>query len=120
MIRHIILFKVKSNVSDNEIESAVAKMCALKGKLSGLLSCVGGECQFHDEKSTSFFSSAVSHSITMDFKNKIARDIFLNDPITNPAKDAIVNIATFGYQDIVGFDMDDSSNTPIEDWSNSK
>jgi uncharacterized protein (DUF1330 family) len=109
MIRHIILFKVNPDVSEHLTESAIKNMCALKDKLPGILEIVGGQCQFHNEKSTHFFSGAVSHSIIIDFEDKNALNTFFNDPITHPAKNDIVNIAEGEYAGIVGFDLNKST-----------
>ena len=73
--------------------------------MPGILSIVAGECHFHDDKSTDFFSKGVSHAISIDFQDQASLDKFFNDHITHPAKNAIVNISEGGYQGIVGFDL---------------
>lgn len=105
MIRHTILFKLKPSVTAEQLDSAINGICDLKNKLDGILSIIAGECYFHDEKSTEFFSDAVSHGISIDFVDRAALDRFFKDPITHSAKNAIVNISEGGYQGIVGFDF---------------
>lgn len=107
MIRHTILFKLRSHVTLDELDSAINGICELKNKLEGMLSIVAGECYFQDDKSTSFFSEAVSHGISIDFVDQTALERFFKDPITHPAKDAIVKIAEGGYDGIIGFDFVD-------------
>lgn len=106
MIRHTILFKVKQSVSKNEIDSALQSFQLLENKLSGISSIVSGECFFHDEKSTRFFMDGVSHAVSIDFKDKAALQQFFEDPVTHPAKNAVVNVAEGGYEAIVGFDLE--------------
>lgn len=104
MIRHTVLFKVKAGTPNQVIESAITDFLALKNKLPGILSISGGKCHFHEQKSKDAFEAIFTHGFSMDFKDQSAYDTFLNDPVTHPAKDAIVNIAEGGYEGIVGFD----------------
>lgn len=107
MIRHTILFKLKPNVTVETIDHAINSMCNLKNKLPGILRVIAGECYFHDDKSTAFFSEGISHGISIDFDDQSALDQFFKDPITHPAKNEIISIADGGYEGIVGFDFID-------------
>ena len=107
MIRHTILFKMKSTTSAEEIDHAINSMCDLQNKLPGILRIIAGECYFHDDKSTSFFSEGLSHGISIDFVDQNALDRFFKDSLAHPAKDEIVNIAEGGYEGIIGFDFID-------------
>jgi hypothetical protein len=111
MIRHTILFKVKSNVSTQMVENALTDMEALKHTLPGILTIITGKCRYHDDlhdqKSTNFFVDSVSHAISIDFADQDALNQFFKDPITHPAKEGIVNIAEGGYEGLVGFDLED-------------
>jgi hypothetical protein len=107
MIRHTILFKVKSGVSIQVIESMLKEMQALKNKLPGIISITCGECHFHDEKSTHFFSDSLSHAISIDFENQNSLNQFFTDSITHPVKSSIINMAEGGHEGLVGFDLID-------------
>ena len=113
MIRHNILFKVKSDVLADTIAEAINSMCALQAMLPGIFSIIGDECQFHDDKSIAFFTHDIAHGathcISIDFTDQQALDEFFNNPITHPAKKAIVDITENGYDGIVGFDLENSS-----------
>jgi len=87
------------------IDDAINAMCELQNTLSGIFSIVAGECHFHDDKSTQFFTDGVSHAISIDFQDQASLDRFFNDAVTHPAKDGIVSISEGGYQGIVGFDL---------------
>jgi hypothetical protein len=106
MIRHTILFKVKSTVSNDEIHHALAAMKSLGNSLTGIFAIYSGECHFHDVKSRIFFSHAISHAISIDFIDKNALDNFFNNPVTHPAKNEIVKIAEGGYEGLIGFDLE--------------
>jgi Stress responsive A/B Barrel Domain len=88
MIRHTILFKTKSSVSQQAIENACANFLALKNKLPGIMIMMGGECELHEGKGGDIFT----HAFSIDFKNRDALNSFLSDPITHPAKDGIVKL----------------------------
>lgn len=101
MIRHTILFKLKSDVSKKEVEHVFADILDLAEMLPGILSITGGTCYFHEEKKSGIFS----HGFSIDFADGDARDAFINNPLTHPVKDHIVDIAVGGYEGIVGFDF---------------
>lgn len=107
MIRHTILFKLKSNTTIESVDHAINSMCDLKSKLPGIIRVVAGECYFHDEKSTEFFSEGISHGISIDFVDQNALDQFFKDSVTHPAKEAVVSVAEGGYKGIIGFDFID-------------
>ncbi len=102
MIRHTILFKAKQGISKQAADAACADFIALKNKLSGIITLIGGECDLHEGKGGNIFT----HAFSIDFKNKDAMDLFLSDPVTHPAKEGIVNIAAGGYEGLIGFDLE--------------
>lgn len=110
MIRHTILFKVKSNIANDEIQHALFMMEELQHRLSGVFAINTGECQFHDEKSKDFFThgmlQGVTHAVSIDFFDQDSLDNFFNNPITHPAKETIIRIAENGYNGIIGFDLE--------------
>lgn len=110
MIRHTILFKAKSGASNDEIDYALAGMRDLGSQLPGIFAINTGECYFHDDKSREFFASNMAqgftHAISIDFTDQQALDVFFSDPLTHPAKNAIINIAENGYDGIVGLDLE--------------
>lgn len=101
MIRHTIMFKVKPGLSEQTVASSCANFLALKSKLPGIITMMGGKCHLHEGKGGNIFT----HAFSIDFKDQEALDRFLSDPITHPAKDGIVNIADGGYAGLIGFDL---------------
>lgn len=102
MIRHTIMFKIKPGVSRQVIEDACNDFLALKNKLPGILIMMGGKCDLHEGKG----DNIVTHAFSIDFKNKDALNSFLNDPVTDPAKDGILNIVEGGYNGLLGFNLE--------------
>ena len=88
MIRHTVLFQIKPNISQDTIENALNLLFGLQKKIPGFLRVAGGKCQFHENKG----EIDCLYGFSIDFANEESYKTFLNDPITNPAKDAIINI----------------------------
>lgn len=101
MIRHNVIFKVKPGVSQEVIDNALRLLFALQKTLPGFLRVAGGKCHFHENK------GAIEnlYGFSIDFANQDAYNAFLSDPLTHPAKQAIINITVDGYKGIFGFDM---------------
>lgn len=79
----------------------ISEVLALKNKLPGILSIMGGLCDFHD----SVYPRQFTHGFSIDFKDQNALNTFFNDPITHSAKEKIVNHAAGGYDGIIGFNF---------------
>jgi hypothetical protein len=101
MIRHTVLFNLKSDVSKQEVENIFTDIINLTTKLQGILAITGGTCYFHDKNSGQPFT----HGFSIDFSDKSARDSFLNDSVTDPVKDKIINVAQGGNKGVIGFDF---------------
>jgi hypothetical protein len=101
MIRHTVLFKLKPGVTKTEVEEIFTDIIGLTAKLQGILSITGGTCYFHEQKDEQLFT----HGFSIDFANETARDSFLNDAVTHPVKDRIINISAGGRKGIIGFDF---------------
>ena len=113
MIRHNVLFKVKPTAKDEEINSAFQLLFGLKKVLPGFIRMAAGKCRFH--KNPVHVERLYGFSIDFQYEN--AYNAFLNDPITHPAKDALINIIVDGYEGIYGFDVGrviDSYPNPLE------
>ena len=101
MIRHTVLFKLKSGVSKQEVERVFTDILGLTNQLGGILSVTGGTCYFHEDNDNTLFS----HGFSIDFQDKKSRDAFLTNPITHPVQNNILNIADGGQSGIYGFDF---------------
>lgn len=101
MIRHNVLFKIKSTASNDAIDNAYRLLFGLKKHLPDILGITGGKCRFHKNRD----ESDRLYGFSIDFANEEAYKAFLNDPLTHPAKMAIINITVDGYEGIFGFDI---------------
>lgn len=113
MIRHNVLFKVKPTVKDEEIHAAFQLLFGLQKVLPGFIRMAAGRCKFFENK------GAVErlYGFSIDFEDENAYNTFLNDPVTHPAKAALIKIIVDGYEGIYGFDVGrviDSYPNPLE------
>ena len=104
MIKHTVLFKIKSDVSQDEIDKIFCKLMELKSKLPGVNSIVGGKCYFIED---SEFKLHATHGFTIDFIDEKARDNFMTNPICDDVKDHIINSIEGGYASLIGFEFRD-------------
>jgi hypothetical protein len=101
MIRHTVLFKIRSDVPKLEVEYIFRDILSLTSELSGILAITGGTCFFHERKEGQPFT----HGFSIDFTDQAARDSFLHDSIAHPIKTKIVNVADGGNKGVIGFDF---------------
>ena len=101
MIRHMVIFKIKSSVSKEAVDNAYRLLFDLQNKLTGILNITGGECHFHKTMS----DKSITHGFCIDFSDRDAYEEFLNNTITHPAKMCFVNIVADGMDGIFGFDI---------------
>ena len=74
-VRHIVLVKVRSEVPEDVVASAMAELAALVGQVPGLLSFVWG----HND-SPEAAGKAHTHGFIMEFADIVSRDAYLPDP----------------------------------------
>ncbi|HEX2184939.1 MAG TPA: Dabb family protein [Chloroflexota bacterium] len=73
--RHIVLVRVRPEVSPAEVEQAFAPLAALQGVIPGLLSFHGGP-----NTSPEGAGQGYNYGFVMDFADAAARDAYLPDP----------------------------------------
>ena len=102
MIRHTVLFKLKPDVDKLDVEKIFTDIIDLTGQLDGILAITGGTCFFYDH---SHDGQPFTHGFSIDFQDETARNSFLNDAVTHPVKNKIVNVSAGGNQGVIGFDF---------------
>lgn len=105
MIKHTVLFKMKQDVSQKEIDSIYSEIQDLKNKLPGINSIVGGKCYFIEDSEEKF---PVSHGFTIDFVDQSARDDFMTNSVCDKVKDHIIHSIEGGYESLFGFEFRDN------------
>lgn len=73
MIKHIVLLKIKPDISGGRIEEMYKNLFQLKNLISGIISISGGKNNSPEYKSKSY-----TEGFVVEFKDKNARDIYLN------------------------------------------
>ncbi len=102
MIKHTVLFKMKADVSQKEIDSIFIELKELTAKLPGANSIVGGKCHFIEDSEEKF---PVSHGFTIDFTDEKSRDNFMTNPICDDVKNHIIQSVEGGYESLFGFEF---------------
>lgn len=74
-VRHIVLVKVRTEVAESEVSSAMAELGALVGEIPGLLSFVWGR-----NDSPEAAGKSHTHGFIMEFADEASRDAYLPDP----------------------------------------
>ena len=95
MIIHIALFKFKSDISKEEIDSAMVEVRALKDKIPQVLEISAGE-------NFSKHSQDFTHAIVVKFANKEDIDSYRAHPDHKPVADKLDQIE----EDSIGIDFE--------------
>jgi hypothetical protein len=74
-VRHIVLMKVRAEVAESEVSSAMSELGALVGEIPGLLSFVWGRNDSPEAAGKSY-----THGFIMEFADEASRDAYLPDP----------------------------------------
>src|SRR5438309_2021915 len=103
MIRHIVLFRLKQDTTQKDIDAIFAELHALKGKLPGATNVVAGKC-LHGE--TRVVLQRYTHGFSIDFNDLESKTNFLKTPDANKLKAMIIeHLEGDPSHDILGFDF---------------
>jgi hypothetical protein len=92
-IRHIVLVRFRSDLTEGEIEGAFAQLAALKDVVPGMVDCHAGA-----NVSPEGLARGFTHAFTMDFADAAARDAYLPHP-DHKAAGARLRAAAAGGRD---------------------
>ena len=95
MIRHVVLFKLKSGVDASTLEQVFSALKELPNKIPGIISISAG----HDN-SPEGLQRGNTHGFTVDFINAAARDAYLPHPAHQVVGKMIVGITEGGVDGI--------------------
>ena len=101
MIRHVVLFKLKSGVESKAIEHVFCALKDLAHKIPGIISISTG----HDN-SLEGLQRGNTHGFTVDFENAAARDAYLPHPAHQAVGKMIVGITEGGVDGITVLDWE--------------
>ena len=101
MITHIVLLKIRSDVSQEDLDRVFSDLATLKTKIDGLLSFSGGPYSSHEGLSRGF-----THGFVMTFSDAEARDVYLPHPEHERVKSRILEILDGGLDGVIAFDYE--------------
>src|SRR5262249_19653019 len=101
MIHHLVLFKLKKTTTAAQSKAMLAELAALKSKIPGLLSFVGGPYSSPEGLNHGF-----THGFTMTFRDKAARDGYLTHPEHEKVKEHILPWLEGGLDGVIAFDFE--------------
>ncbi len=73
--KHIVLVKIRADVTEEEVQRAIAPLAALQGQIPGLTAFSSGPNNSPEGGTQGF-----THGFVMDFADAAARDAYLPDP----------------------------------------
>ena len=101
MIRHVVLFKLKSSVDAATVENVFSALKDLADKIPGIISISAG----HDN-SPEGLQRGNTHGFTVDFTTAAARDAYLPHPSHQAVGKMIVGITEGGVDGICVVDWE--------------
>jgi hypothetical protein len=101
MIRHVVLFKLKSGTDAQSVAQVFSALKGLQTKIPGILSIATG----HDN-SPEGLQRGHTHGFTVDFTDAAARDAYLPHPAHQAVGAMIVGITEGGVDGICVVDWD--------------
>ena len=101
MITHMVLFKIRSDVPQEQIDRVFDELSALRGKIPGVLSFAGGPYSSHEGLNRGF-----THGFSMKFTDAAARDEYLPHPEHNKVKGHVLEVLDGGLDGVLAFDFE--------------
>ena len=99
MIRHIVLVKFRSDITDSDKQAIYDKLNALRDRVSGILAA-----SFGANVSPEGFAQGFDDGFSMDFESAAARDAYLVDPEHRKVGPQLVSMLEGGRAGLLVFD----------------
>ena len=101
MIRHIVLFKLKSGIESKAVDHVFSALKDLTDKIPCIISISAGR-----DNSPEGLQRGNTHGFTVDFTNAAARDVYLPHPAHQAVGKMIVGITEGGVDGITVLDWE--------------
>lgn len=101
MITHLVLFKLRRNVQQSQVERVLAEIAGLRKKIPGLISFSGGPYS-----SPEGLNRGYTHGFAMTFQDARARDAYFPHPEHEKVKGGFLEIVEGGLDGLVAFDFE--------------
>ena len=101
MITHMVLFKVRRDVPQAEIDGIFADLAALRRRIDGITSFAGGPYASPEGLQRGF-----THGFCMTFSSTAARDAYLPHPEHEQVKARVLEALDGGVAGALAFDFE--------------
>ena len=101
MITHCVLFKIRADVPQEQIDAVFAELAGLKDKIPGILSFEGGPYSSPEGLNKGF-----THGFVMTFPDAASRDGYLPHPEHEVVKGHVLEVLDGGLDGVVAFDFE--------------
>ncbi len=101
MIRHVVLFKLRSDLDEGAATRIFTALKALQGQISGITAISTGK-----DASPEGLQRGFTHGFTVDFVDATARDAYLPNPAHQKVGAMIVGITEGGVAGITVVDWE--------------
>ena len=99
MITHVVLLRLKKDLSKNQVDHVFAEIAALRGRIPGILSFSSGPYS-----SPEGLHRGYTHGFTMTFADAAARDAYLPHPEHERVKEIVLGALDGGLDGVIAFD----------------
>jgi len=104
MVEHLVLFRFRAEVSQQQIASLFEQLRALAAEVDGICGFRGGAYS-----STEGLNQGFSHGFVMTFRNEAARDAYLPHPAHQRLVATLLPMLKGGLEGVVAFDLIDGA-----------
>ncbi|MCA9103006.1 MAG: Dabb family protein [Pirellulales bacterium] len=98
-VKHVVLVKLKPDVTDAQVDEMMTALAGLKDKIPGLLDFSGGAYSSPEGLNKGF-----SHGFVMTFADEPSRDTYLPHPAHEEVKSIVFGLLDGGMDGVVAFD----------------
>ncbi|MBM3991027.1 MAG: Dabb family protein [Planctomycetes bacterium] len=99
MITHVVLLRIRRDVSQAKVDAVFAALADLRTRIPGLLSFSGGAYTSPEGLNRGF-----THGFVMTFEDAASRDAYLPHPDHEMVKAIVLNVLDGGVDGVVAFD----------------
>ncbi|MCY3001955.1 MAG: Dabb family protein [Planctomycetota bacterium] len=99
MITHVVLLKIRKDVSKDQVAKVFEALAGLQKKIPGILSFSGGAYTSPEGLNRGF-----THGFVMTFKDAASRDVYLPHPDHEVVKAIVLKVLDGGIDGVVAFD----------------
>ena len=99
MITHMVLLRLRKDVTKKQVDAVFADLAALKSKIPGLLTFSGGAYSSPEGLGRGF-----THGFCMTFADARARDLYLPHPEHEAVKALVLAVLDGGLDGVIAFD----------------